>query len=177
MLPTLERSQENSERAEHSSTGEYVEIDCHDASKFKSWSNADLATTIDVVAEAEEQYGAGRMYKTRLEEVQRHLGFRATKGGLLACPELRRCVDFMATLRYDWPHTFLSDGILGAELWALMAAGQKHELFSAGTIREFLQEQWQVPAGAIGGRPKSLQRLLDDHCVAHNEEHQTMRGP
>ena len=53
----------NSDRAHHCSSGTYVEIDCHDATKFKCWSTADLATTIDVCTEAEQQYAAGGLFE------------------------------------------------------------------------------------------------------------------
>ena len=55
------------------------------------------------------------------EDIQKRLGFRARKDGLLADPELRRHIDWMGALRYDWPHTFLADGFVGAEVWALVA--------------------------------------------------------
>ena len=131
----------NSERVQHDRSGEYVEIDCPDPSKFKCWSNAELATTIDVVASAAEQVSLGTMTATALERIQKSLGFRATKAGLLSSPDLRSYVDFMAVLRYDWAHSFLSDGIVSAEIWALLSAGQTHKLFDQESIYRFLQEE------------------------------------
>ena len=165
----------NSDRAQHSSCGTYVEIDCHDASKFKCWNNIELATTIDICAEAHQLYAAGRMTRVRYEDIQRRLGFCATKDGLLADPELRRHIDFMAALRYDWPHTFLADGIVGAEIWALVAAGERHKLFSQSSLYNFLKEPWQFPRSSQH-KQKDLCRLFNEQAQKTNTEKLTIKA-
>ena len=107
-------------RAEHSD--KYVEIGCPCSSKFKTWSNAQLLEAVDVGINAMQQYADGRIRKSRLEEIQRNLGFRPTTLGLLADPTLRAHVDFMKVLRYDWAHTFLQEGVLGCDIWQLIEA-------------------------------------------------------
>ena len=165
----------DSERAEHSA-GKYVEISCHDVSKFKIWTNADLAGAVDVLVHAERQCAAGAISAARLQDMQQHLGFRATEDGLLASPELRLCIDFMGSLRYDWAHTFLANGILGAETWALVAAGKRHSLFSQNTINEFLNEEWCRPRYRRGGGRPTLPHLFDKYWQHLNEDAETIKG-
>ena len=162
-----------SERAQHNS--DYVEIDCHDPTKFKCWSNTELATTIDICAEAHALYSAGRMQKGVYQGIQKRLGFRARKDGLLADPELRRHIDWMGTLRYDWPHTFLADGFVGAEIWALVAAGEKHKLFSQKSLYDFLKEPWQFSRTGHH-KQKNLCRLFNEQARKTNEDSLTIKA-
>ena len=162
-------------RAEHDTTGTYVEIQCHDTSKFKCWCNNELAKTINLCASSQQEHAAGRMYKTHLEDLQRRLGYRATEEGLLADPELRRHIDWMGTVRYDWPHTFLSDGIVGAEMWALVAAGERHKIFCQDAIYAFLREDWKFP-GPIRGKHQDLCRLFNEQARKTNEEALTIKA-
>ena len=146
-----------------------MEIQCHDASKFKSWRNSELAKAIDLCVSSQQEHAAGRMYRTHLEDFQRRLGLKATEEGLLADPELRRHIDWMGTLRYDWPHTFLSDGIVGAEMWALVAAGERHHILSQHDIYAFLNEDWHYPR-QTKGKQKVLCRLFNEHAQKANED-------
>ena len=111
---------EGSGRAEHSD--KYVEIGCPCSSKFKTWTNSQLLDAVDLGINAVQQCADGRISQSRLEAIQRNLGFRSTTLGLLADPTLRARVDFMKVLRYDWAHTFLQEGALGADVWQLVEA-------------------------------------------------------
>ena len=152
----------------------YIEIDCHDPSKFRTWRNADLAKAVDVCVEAFQQQAAGEMSKKALKETQQALGFKATPDGLLADRELRCLVDFMGVLRYDWPHTFLADGVVGGEIWALLAAGKMHGLLSQEAVHLFLQEGWQVP-WHDPQRNKDLSKLFAENARKANEEHAAVK--
>ena len=158
----------NSERAGHSD-GTYVEIDCHDSTKFRCWTCPELLTAIDVCAEAGRQRASGTMSQDRLEKTHRHLGFRATQDGLLADADLRRCMDFLAVLRYDWPHTFLADGIVGAEMWALIGAGERHGLFSQEDIHDFLKLEWHFASTPTKKRPECYKLLTEQARKVHEE--------
>ena len=98
-------------RAEH--CDKYVEIGCPCSSKFRTWSNAQLLEAVDVATNAAQQCADGHIRPSRLETIQKNLGFRCTSLGLLADPTLRAHVDFMQVLHYDWAHTFLQEGVLG----------------------------------------------------------------
>ena len=107
-------------RAEH--CDKYVEIGCPCSSKFRTWSNAQLLEAVDVATNAAQQCADGHIRPSRLETIQKNLGFRCTSLGLLADPTLRAHVDFMKVLHYDWAHTFLQDGVLGVDAWQLVEA-------------------------------------------------------
>ena len=107
-------------RAEH--CDKYVEIGCPCSSKFRTWSNAQLLEAVDVATNAAQQCADGHIRPSRLETIQKNLGFRCTSLGLLADPTLRAHVDFMKVLHYDWAHTFLQEGVLGVDAWQLVEA-------------------------------------------------------
>ena len=107
-------------RAEH--CDKYVEIGCPCSSKFRTWSNAQLLEAVDVATNAAQQCADGHIRPSRLETIQKNLGFRCTSLGLLADPSLRAHVDFMKVLHYDWAHTFLQEGVLGVDAWQLVEA-------------------------------------------------------
>ena len=162
-----------SARAEH--CDRYVEIDCHCASRFQTWSNVELAEAIDVCVDAEQQRALGHLTSKRLQETQTHLGFRATQHGLLSDPLLRRHIDFMRVLRYDWAHTFLADGAVGSDMWQLVEASERHSLFSQATIQEFLQEDWIFPR-ASQHKQRGLWKLFNESGRKTNEEHKSIKA-
>ena len=118
----------------------YVAIDCPEVAKFQLLSEDDWRTAIDVCVLATNQYSSGAMTRTALKDTYKSLGFKATQDGLLADPELRRHIKFIDVLRYDWAHTFLSNSFVGREMWALIAAAERHGLFTQQDISEFLSE-------------------------------------
>ena len=99
-------------RAEH--CDKYVEIGCPCSSKFRTWSNAQLLEAVDVATNAAQQCADGHIRPSRLETIQKNLGFRCTSLGLLADPTLRAHVDFMKVLHYDWAHTFCKKACWGS---------------------------------------------------------------
>ena len=150
-------------RAEH--CDKYVEIGCPCSSKFRTWSNAQLLEAVDVATNAAQQCADGHIRPSRLEAIQKNLGFRCTSLGLLADPTLRAHADFMKVLQYDWAHTFLSDGIVGAEIWALIDAGQRHHLFSQETVYEFLAGPWVFPASKGKKRARRLTQSMSANSL------------
>ena len=162
-----------SARAEHNSR--FVEIDCHSSAKFKTWRSGELAEAIDVVVEAHRQRIGGAMTASRLKEVQRHLGFRATQEGLLPDPVLRHHIDWVKVLRYDWAHTFLGDGILGADMWQVIEAAEKCKLFRQQDIQHFLQESWVFPF-ATRHKQRDLWRFFADRGRTTNEHCQRVKA-
>ena len=156
----------DSRRAEHNSM--YVEIACEASERFKAWTSNELTEAVDVTAEAHRQSIGGPMTATRLKEVQKRLGFRATPEGLLPDPVLRRHIDWMKVLRYDWAHTFLGDGVLGADMWQLIEAAEKHRLFRQQDVQHFLQEKWMFPV-ATRHKQRDLWRIFSESGRKVNE--------
>ena len=166
----------DSGRVEHARTTEYVEISCHDTSKFRPWAQSELNVAIDVCVEAQAQHNSGTMSKDRLEKTCRNLGFKASRAGLLADPELRCAVDWMAVVRYDWAHTLLSDGIVAIEMWALIDFGEESKQFSQADVYAFMSEPWDFPAHGRT-RTRCMRKLFDEHARKLNSEHAPSSAP
>ena len=163
----------DSGRAEHSG-GKYVELDCHDCKKLKVWSNADLLDAVDVCVDVEHQRASGQATLRRLQETHTHLGYRATQHGLLADPFLRLHIDFMKVCRYDWAHTFLSDGVVTKDCWSLIKAAARESLFSQKDIEAFLLEEWSFPSTSRA-KQKDLHRVFSESGRHTNDEHNTIK--
>ena len=157
----------------------YVAVDCSCSSKFKAWSEAELSIAVDVVIEAGKQHAAGELPRSRLEEVQKSLGFKATEDGLLGDPVLRQHLNFLEVVRYDWAHTFLAESIVGHEMWDLIEAAEGHGIFTQGDIDKFLNEPWQIPGQKqikdIGSFNR-FKKLFDQHRQEVHEEHRTIKA-
>ena len=59
----------------------------------------------------------GLMAKTRFTDLQSRLGFHYAENGILNDKRFQ----IMRSLRYDWPHAYLQQGLFGKELEAFMA--------------------------------------------------------
>ena len=129
------------------SSDKYVAIDCSSFNKLQLWSEDEWRTSIDVCVQARMQWSMGAMTKGDFDDTCQFLGFKATQEGLLACPELRKHMQFIDVLRYDWAHTFLADSLFGREMWAVIAAGKREGLFDEQSVYEFLSQPWTFPAG------------------------------
>ena len=110
-----------------------MEISCADPTKLSAWAEADLLEAIDTVVEAHRQRRDGRITKAELTSTCQTYGFKVTEGGLLADERLRAVIQWTKTFRYDWVHTFLSNGIVTAALWNLVSlCEQASAIRSAG---------------------------------------------
>lgn len=67
----------------------YVEMDCFDVCKFRSWSAAELFSAADTVAEAENRMLDSRITKTMFNEIEQSLGLNSNKHGMLMSPMFR----------------------------------------------------------------------------------------
>ena len=147
-----------SERAPHLPS-RYCEISCCDSSRFRTWSNDEFETAVDVILEARRQFEGGARVDVKI--IEQAYGFHPTKEGLLANRTLRTCFKFQDVMRYDWVHTFLQDGSLTTDAWLLIQACTNHGLASNATILEFIQEEWVTPMHRRHrGRP--LSRIFNE---------------
>ena len=156
----------------------YVAIESPEVAKFQLWSEADWRTAIDVCVVATNQYSSGAMSRTALIDTYRWMGYKATQDGLLADPELRRHIKFIDVLRYDWAHTLLSNSIVGREMWGLIAAAERHGLFTQQDIREFLSEAWEFPGRGRSGtsKEKALWMIFNEWRQETHANHGTMKA-
>ena len=134
-----------------------VDITCADPTKFALWSQSDFNDAVDVVAEASRRCADGELPKARLEEISKCFGLSATPNGLLADEELRATFNALEVFRYDWVHTFLSNGVLTTDLWALVCQAEKLRLSSQRQLSDFLRD-WQVPKHNRSGSLRCVYR-------------------
>ena len=156
------------------SNPEYVEITCSDSTKFKSWEEQDFRGAIDLLVEAHGRHQRGELNATRLDDLQKVFGFRATADGLLASAKLRPLVRFQDVLRYDWVHTFLADGVLTSEAWMVVDAAVRIGVSTQTDVHMFLKEEWGVPQyRRLQGR--ELSRIFNSYGARANESHNTIK--
>ena len=158
--------------------GKYVAVDCCQASKFQLFSEAHLRETIDVAVEASRQVAAGTLSLTKFDEATKALGFTATEDGLLADGELRRRINFMEVLRYDWAHTFLADSMVGKDMWALIDAAATQGLFTQEDLYDFLAEDWHFVGrkGKKDTKYNELKLVFNQWRREANESHGTVKA-
>ena len=165
---------DNEGRLHHCPSTEYVDVTEHDPTKFKMWGRGDFLEMVDALVAASDMANEKSIPKVRLEEMQKFLGFKPTREGMLACPMLRRHVDLLSVLRYDWCHTFLSAGVLTTALWNLIDAAVKAKIATQNDLHVFLKEPWIFPKRRKGrGRP--LSTLLSEHWAKANSEHEAVK--
>ena len=119
------------------------------------------------------------MTRTDWKTTYKSLGYKATHDGLLADPELRKHIKLIDVLRYDWAHTFLANSMVGREMWALIAAAERHGLFTQQDISEFLSEAWEFPghkSETKGTKWNSLWTIFSDWHHDTNVRHGTMKA-
>jgi len=162
-----------SDRACHSSSGEYVEIDCHNPDAFRLWTHADLAMATDVIVEARRRADANEITQSRLKQIEQAYGYKASQEGLLADTTLRDTFDIVSTIRYDWMHTLLADGIVTREVWALLEVAETHGIATQEDVHNFLKEPWQHPG--LKGQGRALWRIFNDYGRQANQDHSTIK--
>ena len=120
------------------------------------------------------------MYLCDLEDTCQFLGFKATQDGLLSCPELRKNMQFIDVLRYDWAHTFLADSMVGQDMWSMIAAGKREGLFDEHTVFELLSQPWSFPGRVHitrGGLKRNrLQSVFNEWRREHHEPRNTVKA-
>jgi hypothetical protein len=134
-----------SDLAARDTSGQFVELACSDPTRFREWDHADLCANAAGVLEARARLQAGGMAKGSFKKFLQAAGFNATSKGLLADETLARHCDWVRCQTYDWMHSFLQNGILNDECWAMVKRSQ-HLGCTPEALRAFLQEDWLYPA-------------------------------
>ena len=152
----------------------YVTISCDDHTKFEAWREKDFLEAIDLIVEARASQLRGTLSKAKLETIERAFGFRATAEGLLASTTLRSLVCWQRVLRYDWVHTFLSEGVLTTVAWKLVAGAEEAGVASQSDLHDFLKLGWTKPLhNGKGGR--NLWRIFNEFGAKANSSHATIK--
>jgi hypothetical protein len=123
---------------------DYVDITCHDCSRFRCWTSGELYSTIDLLNAARIRVDGGTMAKARLENLEKSCGFNQNKHGLLSDLNLRAQVDIFSTCLYDWMHSALQNGVITEEVFlytqACSSAGH-----TPASLEKFIRDDWTFP--------------------------------
>lgn len=123
----------------------FVEIDCSDPSKFRTSTSSDVAEQADAILQMRRLVSEGRATKVRLENLEKVCGLSTSPFGLLADLDLRRHVDFMQALRYDWMHCALQDGTMSVESSLLLSSACSVGGVTPAEIERHLKHDWAFP--------------------------------
>jgi hypothetical protein len=86
------------------------------------------------------------MPKARLTEISLACGLKDNPAGLLSSDALRAHVNILSTVRYDWMHALLQDGVMNDEISALLAAAQPHGYNKRDLEHWLADKAWNFPA-------------------------------
>ena len=120
----------NMDLVERDPARRYVELKCHDHTKFKCWGPGELEASIDMLVEAKRRVAAGTMTNARLQALEKAIGFNSNERGLLADVGLRSLFHTSKIATFDWMHTTLQNGVITDALYrytkACAAVGHTH---------------------------------------------------
>ena len=137
----------------------YVEIDCASHDKFKSTTSNDLHDMVDSILTLRQRVSAGEATMSKLTRIQMACGLSCTPHGLLACPELRRRLDILGSIRFDWMHCVLQDGTLTTEASLLLTACEGLG-FTSSDLEAHFKNDWVFPQ-QHQSKGKFLWRIFD----------------
>ena len=142
----------------------FVEIDCANVDQFVRQCPDHLHDDVDSVIEVSRLHALdpiGTPLK-QVTDLQYLTGLKTTSDGLLACPRLRGDIDFLKVFYYDWPHTFLQEGVLTNELTAFTQACMSKLHVAPSFWHSRLLDGWNFPA-QHRVKQRDLHRLFDDY--------------
>ena len=96
---------------------------------------------------------------SKLTRIQIACGLSCTTNGLLACPELRRRLDILGSICYDWMHCALQDGTLTTEANLLLEACEGFG-FTSSDLEAHFRNDWVFPQ-QHQSKGKLLWRIFD----------------
>ena len=119
----------------------HVEASCADPKKFQAFTSEQLEEVCDLLVAAKSRWEASTMTKARLEQLQKIHGLGVSSQGLLADEELRAHVKINQTVRYDWVHAILQDGLLTVDTFLVLDAAE----VPFENVADFLKDAWDFP--------------------------------
>ena len=155
----------------------FVEIDCTNVDDFVRTCPTNLHDDVDSVVEvtrlhALDPVGTPPRQVTQLQYVT---GLKVTAGGLLACARLRQDIDFLQVIYFDWPHTFLQEGVLTNELSSFTRAC----ITKLGLMPSFwhsrLKGGWNFPS-QHRVKQRTLHRMFDEYRMPHDADNPRVKG-
>ena len=118
-----------------------VEIDCFDEEKIVANTNAEVWRQFDLLLASD-----GVVSKAELERRQKAAGLTIARQGLLADAQLRPLVGPLSSHRYDWMHTYLSNGVCSVEIYLFMEACKANGFKDVyPKLEEYCKASWCFP--------------------------------
>ena len=138
-------------------SGQFVDLACSDPGKFRAWDHANLCANAAGVLEAKARREAGTMSKTMYDKVVKCAGFNTTSMGLLADTALAHHCDWVQVITKDWMHSFLQNGILTDEAFAMIKRAG-HLGCTPDALLAFLRHgSWRYPSWVPGSAAASAE--------------------
>jgi len=155
----------------------FVEIDCANVDMFVRQCPNNLYDDVDSVVEVSRLHALDpvRTPNARVTDLQYVTGLKTTSDGLLACPRLRADIDFLKVFYYDWPHTFLQEGVLSNELTAFTRACMSKLHVAPSFWHSRLLAGWNFPA-QHRLKQRYLHRLFDEYRMPHGDDNPKVRA-
>ena len=157
----------HSELAHRSASHTFVDVTCSDHSKFLCNQSSDIWSAVDALSLAADQVAGRTMTKTVFADLEKALGFKWQQKSLLLDMPLRRHVDIIEVVVFDWVHTALNDGTVTQDAFLLVQACGRIGV----TMRDlelYMQTAWEFPK-VVRTKHKSLHQVFQT-CRAPNAD-------
>lgn len=142
-------------RGEH-----YVDLGCSDRTLFRERTGADVYASYDILAAAAGRVADGRLTRAAYAQMEKAMGMNRNPHGLLADHALRGVVDPVATMTWDWVHSYLQDGAFTTEVTEMIRACGPFGVTFDHLKRYLKDDAWRFPA-ASRAKSSALHRVFD----------------
>ena len=140
--------------------GHYVDLGCSDRTLFRARTSADVYASYDILAAAADRVNDGRLSQSAYAKLEKVMAMNRNPHGLLADETLRRVVDPIATMTWDWVHSYLQDGVFTTEVTQVLRACAPFGVTFEELRRYLKDDAWRFPA-ASRGKSSALHRVFD----------------
>jgi len=153
---------------------ELVDITCSCMEAFQEQTDEDTTENIEVIEAAANRFAAGQITKTMFENICTSRGINYNRYGVLFDPATRQMIK-QRTVKKDWVHTCLCDGIVSCEIHLILVAAQEKVGKGFESVALFLKGGWELPRGR-GVTLKSLLAIFDDIRHEYSETHEKIKA-
>ena len=145
---------------------ELVEISCLDPARFSPNSDSKAFSAHDRLS--------GMQGRTSVAEFRKHevaMGMSFCRHGLLADADLRSHVAPVSSMRYDWQHTYLSNGIAAQEMHRFLASCKASGIADIWPLLEkYCQANWLFP-NALASNGRDVHKTFNKYRAKASEDH------
>jgi hypothetical protein len=136
-----------------------VEMTCCDSALFKEVTDQDLRDVVDALLVARQRVDDGLWQNSKLENMQKMLGFSPLPCSLIADRALRPYLKPLEACRYDWVHSAMQDGSLSVDVFLITIECERHG-FDLDCMKEYFR-MWEFPEEGIR-KTKNLWRIFEE---------------